>query len=924
MSNFFTAKTLVAITAYIYCISLSAADIPIAREHDFLGIGLESLAPEPLFPARTDLLKESPSFALQALDLASYLKVMPKAQKADLPEFDSPIITEKQLLKILPPDVQETLDKMGIEIELSKEGLRLTGEEGRHLTVDTHSLSQAVTRLGNLYTSNRVKHKTLHELLQEAKKPQLDISHEVERALYDKSSVLGARPDIVRQIIGNDDDVTKYISHRMQARKRSNGKGGVILVLSTGGGGGHLAQAQAICAYLEENGYAWELRLVEELIIDPIKYLTNNKFSSNSRWNTINQKKLGVTGQRLKEKDVGAELAAFGKALYALRALTFTNNVSDILMEKLQDPRYSLVIDTLPHWRNIESASIAHGIPHLRWATDFDIWHGLKDSYEKWHESFGQIMLSSQDSQANEDVRLDSRTTAAGYPLRKEIHKLSAGEKNAIRQRLNLKAQAIVVTVMMGSQGKQELEDVIRDFSENLRNRPEAAPVNLIVGVGNNFLIKPVLKSIAHSHIKLLFADELFGVPNQYLNAQQINELLNISNVLVSKAGGSQSAEILVTETPIYMYGLNGGEGRNADFLQRSGLGVLHQEGHSIAHGALSFMRRATLKADFAPIDWKQVLGRTLTKYLHPLVEEQQEKFLVVLGTERLGLGNRLREFASAQLVARLSGRKLVVDWQIIPGEIPASFNDLFTDKLMSLDDVAMPKGWTTHEMRDWRGRSEPGVVARYNLSDANNINHSDIVDSSAQWVVVWSPYRFLPKGQSFEDVKESYSTFFKSLNPTEAVDRIVEEFKAKHYHGLSPSNLVGVHYRSFPFSSDVGFGNTRLSIDYTIEAMKAEIRLNPHTHFYLASDSVEDKKTITGKFPGRVFSLDITPERDTILGQQIGLAEMYLLGYSRLVMGTKDSSFSDEAAILSASGQKIDIGPSPYFTDSLSRSNSV
>lgn len=88
--------------------------------------------------------------------------------------------------------------------------------------------------------------------------------------------------------------------------------------------------------------------------------------------------------------------------------------------------------------------------------------------------------------------------------------------------------------------GKAELSEVIEDFSRNLPLLGAVDGAKIIAGVGNNFPIKEVLREIAGDKINLIFADELMGVPGQYLNSDLINQLLNISNVLVSKAGGAR------------------------------------------------------------------------------------------------------------------------------------------------------------------------------------------------------------------------------------------------------------------------------------------------------------------------------------------------------------------------------------------------
>ncbi|HEV8052685.1 MAG TPA: hypothetical protein VGP47_09330, partial [Parachlamydiaceae bacterium] len=67
------------------------------------------------------------------------------------------------------------------------------------------------------------------------------------------------------------------------------------------------------------------------------------------------------------------------------------------------------------------------------------------------------------------------------------------------------------------------------------------------------------------------------------------------------------------------------------------------------------------------------------------------KKYLII--NPRGGLGNRLGSIASAYAVARVTGRTLVLDWSIntpekgYEVEMPAPFNDLFDNPIISLDE---------------------------------------------------------------------------------------------------------------------------------------------------------------------------------------------------------------------------------------------
>jgi len=63
----------------------------------------------------------------------------------------------------------------------------------------------------------------------------------------------------------------------------------------------------------------------------------------------------------------------------------------------------------------------------------------------------------------------------------------------------------------------------------------------------------------------------------------------------------------------------------------------------------------------------------------------------------------------------------------------------------------------------------------------------------------------------------------------------------------------------------------------------------------------------------GRIFITTFPIERKTIEGQQNALIEWFLLGSTEYIIGTYQSSFSDEAAYLTTQRRKVDLGGAVY-----------
>ena len=66
----------------------------------------------------------------------------------------------------------------------------------------------------------------------------------------------------------------------------------------------------------------------------------------------------------------------------------------------------------------------------------------------------------------------------------------------------------------------------------------------------------------------------------------------------------------------------------------------------------------------------------------------------------------------------------------------------------------------------------------------------------------------------------------------------------------------------------------------------------------------------IKQEFGPKIIARDQTIDRSTLGGIQGALVDWYILTHTNKIIGTIDSSFSDEAAFLTVTGQKTGVGP--------------
>lgn len=152
-----------------------------------------------------------------------------------------------------------------------------------------------------------------------------------------------------------------------------------------------------------------------------------------------------------------------------------------------------------------------------------------------------------------------------------------------------------------------------------------------------------------------------------------------------------------------------------------------------------------------------------------------------------------------------------------------------------------------------------------------------------------------------------------------------IKDFSKKHE--FDKYYMIGVHYRSWKtgapdkHSGLIDDPNDR----YVPEFIKEMTDIlnkplnetnNKPVAFFLSSDHTDAKKKIMAEklFKGRIFTRVAQIERETIQGQQSAMVDFYLLGQTELIIGTFQSSFSDEASWLTKQRRKIPIGKNPYI----------
>jgi hypothetical protein len=133
---------------------------------------------------------------------------------------------------------------------------------------------------------------------------------------------------------------------------------------------------------------------------------------------------------------------------------------------------------------------------------------------------------------------------------------------------------------------------------------------------------------------------------------------------------------------------------------------------------------------------------------------------------------------------------------------------------------------------------------------------------------------------------REQYKIFQPLPELQQKINRTTQQFNAHTW---------GVHIRR----TDNTFAISESPTEVFIAWMEKQIQQHEDTLFYLATDSEEDKAIMKNIFGQRIITSDAKAERNTLIGMQNALIEMYVLSGTQGILGSFYSSYSDTAALI-------------------------
>ena len=318
----------------------------------------------------------------------------------------------------------------------------------------------------------------------------------------------------------------------------------VILIFSASTGGGHNAAARSLQAGLIQRGY--DARVIDVFGENP----TLNKVVTKGYQELVDRlPKLFHTLYYQWDKQTKSQKLIFN-------ALTFMMNPEILSMIYEEDP--VLLISTHPFVTS-KLSSLKEGgefdIPILSFVTDYKI-HGFYispqvDAYVVGSEYTKKDMIARGMPAFN--------IYPFGIPIREGFD-----DNDRVKARTQ-KDKNVRGTILMmaGSFGSSQME---KAFSAVMRVRE---PIRIIAVCGKNESMAEKLKIIAQDFDDSTKKVDIYGF------ADNVNELMDMSDVIVTKPGGITVTEAIVKGIPILIpFYYPGQEEDNIEFVADSGIGI--------------------------------------------------------------------------------------------------------------------------------------------------------------------------------------------------------------------------------------------------------------------------------------------------------------------------------------------------------------
>jgi len=254
-----------------------------------------------------------------------------------------------------------------------------------------------------------------------------------------------------------------------------------------------------------------------------------------------------------------------------------------------------------------------------------------------------------------------------------------------------------------------------------------------------------------------------------------------------------------------------------------------------------------------------------------------------IISTAQGGLANRIICLVNSMRIADETNRELLLYW---PKDKSCNchFKDLFENDIKEVSKEELKKVITSKDYE----------IYQNDLKNFKNKKGHILIDNAKFIAFLEKEVRFRTK-EIPDELKKEFMRYLRRIEIKEEFLKIAEDFSSRFNN-----NTIGIHIRKGDFKTLKG-GLARISNDELyIEIMKKEIKENPNTTFFLATQDEETENKFKDVFKDRII---LYPKNTKLRGDEgaleEALIEFLLLSKTKKVYGTFESTFSQLASLL-------------------------
>lgn len=336
-----------------------------------------------------------------------------------------------------------------------------------------------------------------------------------------------------------------------------------ILIFSAAGGGGHTAAAKALQSYLGDTYDVIAIYTFLEALqsIDPLAYVTRNRFTAVDLYNTALAKRQT------------AFLNTFATAgRIGLKTLKYP--IKRLLKKTIDTYKPDCIISIIP-FINSALLDVAHerNIPFLILPTDLDPRTYLYDIHNPIYSQFyfGRVVHDKAvDTYISNANIKNHQIIDTGFVVRKEFFEKKNPER--IKKQFGIPDNIPVVMILLGSAGSDNTYKIAQALKTITK------PCHIIFCIGKHTAMQNRLTQLSFpKHI----TKQIIGFTDDIAN------LMAVSDIFITKPGPNSICEALYMNTPLVIASLDKPlfwEKLNITYVQKHNLGYVAQTINELAH----------------------------------------------------------------------------------------------------------------------------------------------------------------------------------------------------------------------------------------------------------------------------------------------------------------------------------------------------